>query len=364
MRGCTAGPAAGLGLDGEAAHAPNCNGGLFLAHPSLSPSGPYAHPLHASIDNATSLSSTAEAAEVLFDAGRTDVYSVTREQLSKEQAAARAPPAAAPSPQADAEVAAQFGGGVAGEAEGEAEDERGPSTRAGRLRCHHAPPAAAPAAAAEPAVSPDKPSIPSSERTAATTRGGAGVGAAAHGFAAGVPSDVRAELAATTLPPGEVQAGLGGPTSAPTAEELQGQQQRGSGGVGSGSTSLGFQAAEEARLATASFAEGMAPEQLETAAAAVTAKAEVAIHAALFGSFDEGVPPAQPPAVAAAAAAGTGQVAEPQRLQQEGQPGAPAAATGPQEMKAVAYDNETANLAALPGGATGGWAAGGRPAEE
>lgn len=124
-------------------------------------------------------------------------------RLSQEHAAERAPPAAAPTAKAAAEVAAEFGaaGGEAATAGKEGGTAGGAQGRAGRLRRHHEPPPAGPAAAAEPAVSPDQPSVPSAERTAATTRGGAGVQVAAHGFAAQVPSDVLAELPAATAPP-------------------------------------------------------------------------------------------------------------------------------------------------------------------
>lgn len=74
----------------------------------------------------------------------------------------------------------------------------------GHGRRHRAPPTASPAAAAEPPISPDMPSVPSSQHTAATTRGGAGVQAAALGFAAQVPADVSAE-AATLAPPVEAR---------------------------------------------------------------------------------------------------------------------------------------------------------------
>jgi CD2 antigen cytoplasmic tail-binding protein 2 len=180
-----------------------------------------------------------EAAEVLFDAGRTDVYTLKREalahRLAEEQAAERAPPAAAPTAQAAAEAAAEFGAAGEGTAgRGGEEAPAGGSTQAspGRLLRHHDPPPAAPAAAAEPAAAPDQPSVPSGERTAATTRGGAGVQAAAHGFASQVPADVLAELLVPTAPPQGMEAGLGLPTSAPTAQELQAGQQLDVGGRG------------------------------------------------------------------------------------------------------------------------------------
>ncbi|KAI7837589.1 hypothetical protein COHA_008602 [Chlorella ohadii] len=54
-----------------------------------------------------------EAAEVLFDAGQTDVYTLKREQMAhrvaQEQDAERAPPAASPTTQAAAEAAAELG---------------------------------------------------------------------------------------------------------------------------------------------------------------------------------------------------------------------------------------------------------------
>ena len=99
----------------------------------------------------------AEAAEVLFDHGQTDVYSSTREQLEAAAAAVHAPPAAA----------SPHGGPPVGSGVGE---EPAAATR-GR-RHHRAPPSAAPATASEPSAAPDKPSVPSGERTAATTRGG------------------------------------------------------------------------------------------------------------------------------------------------------------------------------------------------
>ncbi|PSC75164.1 CD2-binding family [Micractinium conductrix] len=148
-----------------------------------------------------------EAAEVLFDHGQTDVYSSTREQLEAAAAAVHAPPAAA----------SPHGGPPVGSGVGE---EPAAATR-GR-RHHRAPPSAAPATASEPSAAPDKPSVPSGERTAATTRGGEGPEAAAHGFAAElVKLDMPAELPLTTPPPSEVEMGLGMPAAAPTALELQ-----------------------------------------------------------------------------------------------------------------------------------------------
>lgn len=119
-------------------------------------------------------------------------------RLSQEQAAERAPPAAAPTARAVEFGAAGEEVATAGKEGGSAGGAQG---GAGRLRRHHEPPPAGPAAAAEPAVSPDQPSVPSGERTAATTRGGAGVQVAAHGFATQVRADVLAELAAATAPP-------------------------------------------------------------------------------------------------------------------------------------------------------------------
>ena len=118
-------------------------------------------------------------------------------RLHEQQAAARAPPAAAPTAQAAAEAAAEFGAaGEAAPGEGTG-GSGGGASGPGRLRRHHVPPPAGPAAAAEPAVAPNMPSVPSEERTGAATRGGAGMGAAAHGFAAAVPADVAAELGPT-----------------------------------------------------------------------------------------------------------------------------------------------------------------------
>ncbi len=135
-------------------------------------------------------------------------------RVAQEQAAERAPPAAAPTTQAAAEVAAEFGAtemDAASKGGEEAPAVGGAVGGAGRLRRHHAPPPAGPAAAAEPAIGPDPPSVPSAERTAATTRGGAGVEAAAHGFAAEVPADLLEELPAVLEPPqARNHSGVGG----------------------------------------------------------------------------------------------------------------------------------------------------------
>lgn len=134
-------------------------------------------------------------------------------RVAQEQDAERAPPAAAPTTQAAAEAAAELGATemeAAGRG-GEAPAASGVGGGAGRLRRHHQPPPAGPAAAAEPAIGPDQPSVPSAERTAATTRGGAGVEAAARGFAAEVPADVLAELPAVLEPPqARTHSGVGG----------------------------------------------------------------------------------------------------------------------------------------------------------
>lgn len=151
----------------------------------------------------------AEAAEVLFDHGHSGVYASTREELgqrlSAAQQAQRAPPAAAPPPHEAAAAAAEFGrppqAAAAVEGQGGGTVAGGLSSAGGGRRHHHVPPAASPAAAAEPPVSPDIPSMPSGERTAATTRGGAGVAAAAHGFAAELPRDVLEERPASLAPP-------------------------------------------------------------------------------------------------------------------------------------------------------------------
>lgn len=248
---------------------------------------------------------TAEAAEVLFDAGNIDVYSASREQLAeqlhREQAAERTSLAAVPPPAVTAAAAPEIGGG--GEEAGLEEVEGGTPGGAGSVRRHRAPPPAAPAAAAEPAVSPDQPSVPVVERTVATTRGGAGVGAAAHGYAAAVPADLLEVLPSQRAPPHELEAGLGLPASAPTAEELhhhQQQQQASSGGE---------PAADSAQ-------------QLRERRAAAPPEGQAAIDAAL----------------AEAAIAGGGAAL------------APAAQEGQAPFKAMAFDNQTANLAALPAG--------------
>ena len=116
----------------------------------------------------------AEAAEVLFDHGRTELYTATREQLEQRQVEERAPPAAAPSPAAAAEVAREFGSGWAVLA-------AAPSDSASGRRHHRKPPPAAPAAAAEPNVDPDM--------------------AGAALFAAELQTDVLQEAPAGDLPP-------------------------------------------------------------------------------------------------------------------------------------------------------------------
>lgn len=141
---------------------------------------------------------------MLFDHGQTDVYSRVREDLiALLEAAEKPPPAAAPSRAAATTIAAQFGNQSAGGGSGEdapagAAGAPGPG---GRGRRHKAPPSAGPAAAAEPPIANDMPSVPSARRTGATTRGGAGVQAAALGFAAQVAADVSAEATVADPPP-------------------------------------------------------------------------------------------------------------------------------------------------------------------
>lgn len=299
-------------------------------------------------------------------------------RLHEEQAAERAPPAAAPTAQAAAEVAAEFG--AAGEAAPRDGGGSGGTGSAGRLRRHHVPPPAGPAAAAEPAVASDMPSVPSGEHTGAATRGGAGVGAAAHGFAAAVPADVAAELPATVpLPQArvrgvrwlsfasvhmqqvatleasdmvlpallllqEVEAGLGLPTSAPTAQELQaGLQMDLGGGPGGGHEHL--------------------LQQLHQQHAAADAEGQAAIEAALVGSFGNRLAPEEQAALVAQVGASTrhcmGPLLGPRLARADtcfvllqgglaseasGQPRQAPAKAG-QAPAAVAFDNETANLA-------------------
>lgn len=142
---------------------------------------------------------------MLFDHGVTDVYSSSREELVAQlEGPEKAPAAAAPSHMAAAQVATQLGGAGSSGGKRPADETAGAPGPGGRGRRHKAPPGAGPAAAAEPPVSPGMPSVPSAERTAATTRGGAGVQAAALGFAAQVPADAAAE-AAVLAPPAQAR---------------------------------------------------------------------------------------------------------------------------------------------------------------
>ncbi|KAL4447596.1 hypothetical protein ABPG75_004815 [Micractinium tetrahymenae] len=309
-----------------------------------------------------------EAAEVLFDHGQTDVYSSSREQLAARlEAAEKAPPAAAPSRGAAREVAAQFGGG-SGEAA--AVDAAGAPGPGGRGRRHKVPPSAGPAAAAEPPVSADRPSVPSAERTAATTRGSAGVRAAALGFAAQVPADVAAEAATAAPPPQEVELGLGQLTAAPTAVELQSKAHvavavpvasRGAGGSRAGREHFGGAGegvADDDQL-EAAFQEGLAGRGRagsggRGAGAGVGAPVPPS-EAATVALLGEVVQTDSRDEMAATLAGRLGSV---QRLAQQeaavlqGAPAGQQAAQG--KPAAVAFDNEQANLAgSVPSMGTG-----------
>ncbi|EFN59969.1 hypothetical protein CHLNCDRAFT_133077 [Chlorella variabilis] len=248
------------------------------------------------------LAQAQEAAEVLFDHGHSGVYASTREELgqrlSAAQQAQRAPPAAAPPPHEAAAAAAEFGrppqAAAAVEGQGGGTVAGGLSSAGGGRRHHHVPPAASPAAAAEPPVSPDIPSMPSGERTAATTRGGAGVAAAAHGFAAELPRDVLEERPASLAPPKataaqEVELGLGLPAAAPTALELDSQHREAAAAATGDAAAGSGDELERLRLV----------QQLRQHHAAAVPEAQAALEAALYGSFADRLPQGQEAAAAA-----------------------------------------------------------------
>ena len=158
---------------------------------------------------------SAEAAEVLFDHGHTEVYTANREQLEGQVDAERAPPAAAPSPAAAAEVAREFGSVWPAQAAPAAASGAAAAASASHRLFHRIPPPAAPAAAAEPVpvVAPHMPPVPAGHTTATTGHSGSGLGsAAAQGLAAELVADVLQETPASDLPPkvSSLAAGLTG----------------------------------------------------------------------------------------------------------------------------------------------------------
>lgn len=146
---------------------------------------------------------SAEAAEVLFDHGHSEVYTATREQVEGQVEAERAPPPAPPSAAAAAEAAREFGSVWPVSAAPAANGTAAAAAAAVSHRLfHRMPPPAAPAAAAEPVVAPHMPPVPAGLPTGTTGHVGSGDdSAAAQGLAAELVADVLQETAASELPP-------------------------------------------------------------------------------------------------------------------------------------------------------------------